>query len=510
MDNNLFFCPCCHNQYNLKEKYPIILTECGHQFCLECTSKKPGLGYQCRMCSKNSLKIALNEEIQRELLLPSRMAPCQLHNKTLDYVCRDCEGRICSDCFSSNHRSHYCKLYVDIFPKFEKKKAELKRFIKATTTRIDEIKALQIFYEKELTQYIDEIFKSFVQELEALRLEVKARLSENFKNLTFPDLFKVGEQKTDIKVHLETVKNDLQSYAAGNTPKAIFGMIEQNTEDEALLWSEKVNDQLITKELERIKLKIRLPEISNIIKIEISEPIEDVDCDRTLRKIEESLLYNQKYWTEVKRDDQKLAVLISALKFDKKKKSNEPEEKDLEKHFGDLDIEPIPSKKKSNSNTNSKGPVPQEKISPPQSQSIQKTVQKADKAVQESLRIPPEALEYVIYTDKKNYLVLKLCCPEYDNLQKFNTKIIEYDNKAYFDFEITVKKDPNKEDRKDRIFDTRLPLDFQFHTVKLKYQDFESIALDEAPNIENVDGCIVFSWTAKLVPINSTNQPDFL
>lgn len=129
-NRKLDICGACHNKYNVGDKIPRILVNCGHTFCTSCLSKYYHQDHiRCPFCKKlvNNLdnvetlplnlsifgEIVKNDEVIMMLIDPnsdlSLLSNCKNHpEKQKHYYCSFHSNNFCRDCMKAFHKSEKC------------------------------------------------------------------------------------------------------------------------------------------------------------------------------------------------------------------------------------------------------------------------------------------------------------------------------------------------------------------------------------------------------------------
>lgn len=133
LDFSELSCTKCHKAFNMADRIPHLLAECGHTICTVCLTallqyssdnqgfECPEDGIVCGINKKSSDDFPKNLSLLR-ILEKQQPVPkaenkniCEVHKKNLEIVCVDCKKRLCSKCaLFDGHRSHDLRTEEDV------------------------------------------------------------------------------------------------------------------------------------------------------------------------------------------------------------------------------------------------------------------------------------------------------------------------------------------------------------------------------------------------------------
>ena len=126
-------CAKCHETFNMTNRVPRLLAECGHTLCSSCISilisqSLNNCGFECpedktlcgankRSCDDFPKNLSLLRILEKQLPTPKNESDniCSSHKKPLEIVCVDCKKRLCSKCaLFDGHRTHDLRTEEDV------------------------------------------------------------------------------------------------------------------------------------------------------------------------------------------------------------------------------------------------------------------------------------------------------------------------------------------------------------------------------------------------------------
>eukprot|EP00826_Nyctotherus_ovalis_P056921 TRINITY_DN7768_c0_g5_i1.p1 TRINITY_DN7768_c0_g5~~TRINITY_DN7768_c0_g5_i1.p1 ORF type:complete len:272 (+),score=82.50 TRINITY_DN7768_c0_g5_i1:70-885(+) len=133
LDFSELSCTKCRKAFNMADRVPRLLAECGHTICSTCLSSlllqsPDSQGFECpedgivcgsnkRSCEDFPKNLSLLRILEKQQPAPKveNKNVCPAHKKNLEIVCVDCKKRLCSKCaLFDGHRAHDLRTEEDV------------------------------------------------------------------------------------------------------------------------------------------------------------------------------------------------------------------------------------------------------------------------------------------------------------------------------------------------------------------------------------------------------------
>ena len=287
-------CNHCKNSYNLNNRLPIILPDCGHSLCSDCLNNLKSTSKPNIKCPYDNLLYPKSTEFKNNLYFIQKLKEnnffkekketCKFHDRFKELYCLDCQCEVCSDCILfDNHKDH----------KYEQIK-KLKDINEKKNLKQIEIKL------KDLKKKFQNIFPSINLKIDEFEKKQYILINEKFDNIKLK-LIKIEKTKLDcLKKIFETYHNDLKIYndSLNNFEKKLTS--EKNVELNLLKTEineleEKSDNLTFKKVIDKYNFEIKfenqiLEKLENFCSIKTSKIIEQKSSSTLEQKSQEEKL----------------------------------------------------------------------------------------------------------------------------------------------------------------------------------------------------------------------------
>jgi len=168
-------CPICYHKFGLSSFHPISLN-CGHNLCSQCL-KRVRTCPLCRCKIYDRASYAKNVFISYILEQKERLKECKIHNRPIEFFCKDHKQLLCVDCgIEGNHFSHNFVKCKEIENKANKMKSVMK---KIDSKDEDSRKKFRNFLEiekKNIKRRLDEILDEYIEPILTLKKKLRKEI----------------------------------------------------------------------------------------------------------------------------------------------------------------------------------------------------------------------------------------------------------------------------------------------------------------------------------------------
>jgi hypothetical protein len=241
-------CNLCEKPYNLTDKLPFILSDCGHSLCSNCLKnlkntinssfKCPfdNLLYEKKSVFKNNLFLIQRIKEQNRNEVDSK-TNCQKHSRVFEIFCVDCDEEVCSDCvLFDDHKEHKYeqmkkrKTLQNIFEKKNELRTKIENVKKIFQGSFDVISKRIEDFEQDQKKILITRFnhiKQFFVKLESDNLDKLKLITKTlFSNLE------------DYRIKIETLEENINCKDASLFSSQNLNLIE----NEVKVFEESLND----------------------------------------------------------------------------------------------------------------------------------------------------------------------------------------------------------------------------------------------------------------------------
>ncbi|KAM3135743.1 hypothetical protein pb186bvf_012140 [Paramecium bursaria] len=254
MDNDLY-CIDCGQEFNLQDKLPYILPNCGHSVCARCMSQSKS-STQRITCKEDNIESSLQSDLiqnksimtalmkrrtsgrARTLISPESLKQfqvetnnefieeahglsashstehllkgpiCNVHQKQIELICMDDGEQICSSCgLFGAHRNHHMKPIIEWVSEMEKVFNEI-------TTTYAEVKQ----------QYTDSLKEQFRKEIKERLINNKQIAIQNLRAQFYELKQAINNLEQQVGKELDNIFGRKEEYALQKSVEALMGV----------------------------------------------------------------------------------------------------------------------------------------------------------------------------------------------------------------------------------------------------------------------------------------------
>ena len=168
-------CPICYHKFGLSSFHPISLN-CGHNLCSQCL-KRVRTCPLCRSKIYDRASYAKNVFISYILEQKERLKECKIHNRPIEFFCKDHKQLLCVDCgIEGNHFAHNFIKCKEIENKTDKMKSLMKKIDSKDEESRKKFKGFLEIEKKNIKRRLDEILDEYIEPIINLKKKLRKEI----------------------------------------------------------------------------------------------------------------------------------------------------------------------------------------------------------------------------------------------------------------------------------------------------------------------------------------------